>query len=152
MKLAVAHSSPSRRAPLLRHPASLLTTGNPTMATHVKVLGWLYIIGNGLMLLFAVLGGGLAAVGGLLSGDADAAAAGGIMGILAVVFALFAIPGMLIGWGLLNYKNWARILGIVFGVLNLINIPIGTAIGIYSLWVLFNDQVAASFRQGRLAY
>lgn len=122
------------------------------MATHVKVLGWLYLIGNGLMLAFAVLGGGLAAVLGLASGSADGAAAGGIMGILAVVFGLMAIPGMAIGWGLLNYKSWARILGIAFGILNLINIPIGTIIGIYSLWVLFNDEVAQNFRQGRLAY
>jgi hypothetical protein len=122
------------------------------MATHVKVLGWLYLIGNGLMLLFAVLGGGLAAVLGLASGSADGAAVGGIMGVLAVVFALMAVPGMAIGWGLLNYKSWARILGIAFGILNLINIPIGTIIGIYSLWVLFNEQVAQSFRQGRLAY
>lgn len=122
------------------------------MSTHVKILGWLYIIGNGLMLLFAVLGGGLAALGGLLSGDADAAAVGGIMGVVAVFFALIAIPGIVIGWGLLNYKGWARILGIIFGIINLINFPIGTAIGIYSLWVLFNDEVAAQFRRGKLAY
>lgn len=118
------------------------------MDKHVKIIGWLYIISSGIMLLLAVLGGGLAAVVGLSSGTADGAAAGGIMGVLSVLFGIMAVPGIIIGWGLLTYKNWARILGIIFSILNLVNIPIGTIIGAYSLWVLFNDEVAQRFRNG----
>ena len=123
------------------------------MSTHVKVIGWLYIIGNGLALLFAVLGGGLMAVLGLASGEPDAAAMGGIIGIITAVMGLLSIPGIIIGWGILNYKSWARILGIILAIINLIGFPIGTAIGIYTLWVLLNDEVAQRFRTGgQLAY
>ncbi|WP_263417374.1 hypothetical protein [Terriglobus albidus] len=42
----------------------------------------------------------------------------------------------LVCWGLLQRKPWARVLAIVFGVLALLKFPFGTALGIYTLWVL----------------
>jgi hypothetical protein len=42
-------------------------------------------------------------------------------------------------------KSWGRVLAIVVGVLNLINFPIGTLIGIYTLWVLFQNTAADYF-------
>lgn len=117
------------------------------MSTHIKVLGWLYIIGSAIMLVFGLLGGGLAAIGSLASGDAEAAAAGSIIGLLIGIFSVvFGLPGIVVGWGLLKRKGWARILAIILGILNLINFPFGTALGIYSLWVLFNDQAVAEFQ------
>jgi hypothetical protein len=49
---------------------------------------------------------------------------------------------------LLRRKNWGRILAIIVGVLDLANFPIGTAIGIYSLWVLLQDGASAYFAPG----
>ena len=43
---------------------------------------------------------------------------------------------ILTGYALLTQKNWGRILAIVVGILALIKIPFGTALGIYTLWVL----------------
>ena len=40
------------------------------------------------------------------------------------------------GYGLLTQKNWGRILAIILACLALIKIPFGTALGIYTLWVL----------------
>jgi len=64
----------------------------------------------------------------------------------------FFIPGIiayiLTGYGLLNYKSWARILAIILATLNLILFPIGTAIGIYTLWAMFNDETKALFEAG----
>jgi zinc-ribbon domain len=45
--------------------------------------------------------------------------------------------GFLAGWGLLNRQSWARLLAIVVGVISLFfQIPFGTALGVYTLWVL----------------
>jgi hypothetical protein len=49
------------------------------------------------------------------------------------------------GYGLLKYWNWARILVIVIAILNLFNFPFGTALGVYSLWVLFKPEVVRLF-------
>jgi hypothetical protein len=63
-----------------------------------------------------------------------------------VVFLLAtALPGLVGGIGLLRFRPWARILGIVVAVLNLIHVPFGTAVGIYGLWVLFNKETEALF-------
>jgi ABC-type glycerol-3-phosphate transport system permease component len=64
----------------------------------------------------------------------------------------FFLPGIiayiLAGYGLLKYKSWARILAIILALLNLILFPIGTVIGIYTLWVMFNDEAEALFEAG----
>ena len=63
-----------------------------------------------------------------------------MMGSIAAVVAIMTLVGsvlaFLTGFALLNRKSWGRILAIVAAVLALIKIPIGTAIGIYTLWVL----------------
>lgn len=43
---------------------------------------------------------------------------------------------LLTGYALLTRQPWGRVLAIVFGVLALIHFPLGTALGIYTLWVL----------------
>jgi hypothetical protein len=56
-----------------------------------------------------------------------------------------AIPGLVAGYGLLTWKSWGRILAIVVGILSLINFPLGTAVGIYTLWVLFQEEATDYF-------
>jgi len=62
----------------------------------------------------------------------------------------FFLPGIIAyvvaGYGLLNYKSWARILSIILAILNLILFPIGTALGIYTLIIMFNEETKALFR------
>ena len=62
----------------------------------------------------------------------------------------FALPGIiasaLAGYGLLKYKNWARIVAIVLAFVYILAIPIGTAVGIYTLIIMFNKGTAALFR------
>ncbi|MGA7156036.1 MAG: hypothetical protein WBY53_04275 [Acidobacteriaceae bacterium] len=43
---------------------------------------------------------------------------------------------VLTGYALLTRQPWGRVLGIIFGILALVHIPLGTALGIYTLWVL----------------
>ncbi len=42
----------------------------------------------------------------------------------------------LTGYALLTRQPWGRILAIVFAVFALFNLPFGTALGVYTLWVL----------------
>jgi hypothetical protein len=123
------------------------------MQTHVKVLGVLFIALSALSLcvaLFLIIGvGGLAGIIGTTADPEDAAIAIpiiGALGMAGVVFLLaLSLPGILTGWGLLNYKPWARILGIVLSVIHLIHIPFGTILGIYGLWVLLNKDTERLF-------
>ena len=48
-----------------------------------------------------------------------------------------AALGFVAGWGLLNRQPWARLIAIITGVISLFfEIPFGTALGVYTLWVL----------------
>lgn len=61
---------------------------------------------------------------------------GHIAPIIAVTSAFMALLALFTGFSLLTRKPWARVLAIVIGILSLIKIPFGTALGIYTLWVL----------------
>lgn len=116
------------------------------METHVKVIGWLHIAMNVLGLLAGLCVGGLVLTGGLISNDDTAITVTAIVAIILLsVFTILSIPGLIAGIGLLNFKNWARILAIILAVLNLMNIPIGTALGIYTLYVMLDDETSPLF-------
>jgi hypothetical protein len=48
--------------------------------------------------------------------------------------------GFLAGWGLMRRESWARILALVLSFISLVNIPFGTAIAVYTLWVLLPGE------------
>ena len=122
------------------------------MTTHVKVLGWFFIIFGAFYVLLAfgssMILGFIAALIGMEGGDDAAVGAGvlGLAGAAAFIFLLcIGIPGIITGIGLLKVKPWARIVAIVLSVLRLIDIPFGTALGVYGLWVLFNKDTERLF-------
>jgi len=51
-----------------------------------------------------------------------------------------AAAGFAAGWGLLQREPWARVLALILAFLDLINVPFGTALGVYTLWVLLPAQ------------
>jgi hypothetical protein len=55
--------------------------------------------------------------------------------------------GLVGGIGLLSYMSWARYLVIVVAALGCLNIPIGTLKGVYSLWVLLQDDTVKIFEK-----
>jgi hypothetical protein len=65
---------------------------------------------------------------------------------IGVVFLFCAAVGIAAGWGLLAHQPWARMLTIVFGALSLVDIPFGTALGIYTLWVLLPAESEQEYR------
>ena len=127
------------------------------MTTHVKVVAVLFIALSALGIcaaLFVGLAFGTASGIVAANADADAAVALPIIGVAGTALTVFllaiSLPGLIAGIGLLNLKPWARIVGIVLAIINLINIPIGTIFGGYALWVLLNKETEALF-SGRSA-
>jgi predicted nucleic acid-binding Zn ribbon protein len=57
-----------------------------------------------------------------------------------------AAAGLIAGWGLLQRESWARILTLVTGFLALLHPLLGTALGIYTLWVLLPAQSDAEYK------
>ncbi|MEJ2599260.1 MAG: hypothetical protein P8Z00_13070 [Anaerolineales bacterium] len=116
------------------------------MDTHIKVLGWLYIV----LGVLGLLGTGVVVLilvgSGLISGDQTAIS---VLVIVAAIvggfLVLVSLPGIVAGAGLLGYRPWARILTLILGILNLPGFPVGTVLGVYTLYVLLDDETARLF-------
>lgn len=85
----------------------------------------------------------------LVIGFVDEPAASAILSIiadvLAIVFIVISVPGILAGMGLYKRKEWARILTLILSVIEIFSFPFGTAIGIYSIWALIQPETIAAF-------
>lgn len=118
------------------------------MESHIKILAILFIAFGCLGLLAAVafflLGAGAGAT--ILASDqgsdaqVGAAWATGCMTFLAALIGILSIPSIVAGWGLWRHKSWSRILTMVIAVLNLPGFPVGTALGVYALVIMLNDE------------
>src|SRR5512140_3254831 len=125
------------------------------MLKHLQLLGVLYFIWGGVFVLlgisFLALALGTAAL-------VPAAETGGrfAAGLAATTFA--SLAGVTIIWGLVHgwdgvalrrHREWGRAVAMVLAILNLIVIPFGTALGIYALWVLAQDEIRPLFEAPR---
>ena len=63
-----------------------------------------------------------------------------LLSVVAIFILAKAACGFLAGWGLLQRESWARVIALVLGFISLFNIPFGTAVGVYTLWVLLPAQ------------
>jgi hypothetical protein len=111
------------------------------MKNHQKILGVLYLAFGLLgaviaVLLFTVKTGRL-----LLPAKMSMFAnAYGYASVIAWLFALIAMPALITGIALFKRLLWARMSALVLGFLSLFIIPLGTALGIYAIWVLVNNE------------
>jgi hypothetical protein len=117
------------------------------MQDHVKVIGILWII-FGSLSLFGALILSMILFGVSFIPDMGEVAPG-ILRLVGIVLSLFlallGLPKIIGGIGLLKGHEWGRILILVVSFLSLINIPFGTALGIYSMIILFNPQTVKLF-------
>jgi len=117
------------------------------MQQHVRILAWMHIIYSALLdvialFIVAVFGGA-----GALSHDRQAFMITGAVGMLiAAILFTISIPGMIAGIGLLKFRQWARILTIILAALHILSFPLGTALAIYTFWVLLNAQTTPLFQ------
>ena len=121
------------------------------MTTHLRVVAVLFLVAGGLLLLTGLVAGlffgGLTTLAGLSGGGDDVGQ--WVLGLTGAALTIFlmvlAIPAVATGWGLLKEKRWARTLGIILAAISLVNFWIGTAFGIYALWVLLNTRTEEIF-------
>jgi hypothetical protein len=122
----------------------VLTTGR--VARHVRLLAILWLILSlfrlipGLVLM-GIFGAGRAFIPGIPF------FVHGIVSGIGFMFIVGAVLGLAAGWGLLQREPWGRMLALVMGVLNLLDPPFGTALGIYTLWVLLPAESEQEYRQ-----
>jgi hypothetical protein len=118
------------------------------MDTHKRVLGILYVVTGILqMLVFFFISILFATLFPLIIAQADQDATwilewisrfGQLLGW--VLLLIFAIPSVVAGIGLLNNQRWALTTALILGCFKLFSFPIGTVIGIYTIWVFAEDQ------------
>jgi len=126
------------------------------MTKHIDLLGILFMAYGALELvgvavvglLGLAFGGGFGALG-ISEGDVGLVAVGGLYGGILLAAAafelLFAVPKVLVGTALRRRAPWARIGGLVLGCMALMNMPLGTMLGVFALVVLIDKDVAAEF-------
>jgi hypothetical protein len=113
---------------------------------HVTILGWLHLVGAALFLLMAVFVLVLLTGIGLATREAEAVRVLTVVGtLIGFLLLILGLPGLAAGYGLLTHRPWSRVLAIVLGIFNLMNIPLGTLIGIYTIWVLLQEKAANYF-------
>ncbi len=64
-----------------------------------------------------------------------------------IILAFFGVLHLVLAWGLFEREPWARFLGLALGFLALLRFPLGTALGIYTLWVLLPERSGAEYER-----
>jgi hypothetical protein len=122
---------------------------------HVDLLALLYVVGGALSVLtaagLALLALGALSIRGNVDGENAALAAGVTalaLGIVAVTLGAWGGASVLAGRALRRMSAAARHVCLALAVLNLFLLPFGTALGIYTLWVLLHHDARRLFTGG----
>ena len=122
------------------------------MLTHVKILAWFNVVLGALGVLagFVLFSGAMAVSEMFRYAVEEAGMPAELLQLLVVivtgVILVMSLPCLILGYGLMNLRPWARVLGIVLAALNLLNVPIGTAVSLYAFWVLLKPETEALFK------
>lgn len=118
------------------------------MEKHVTIVGALHIAFGALGIILAGIVFVAVVGGGFISGDDQALMITSIVGTAILAFLLIlSIPGIIAGIGVLKYASWARILMLIIAFLDLLNIPFGTILGAYTIWVLIDQRTVQLFEE-----
>lgn len=139
--------------PLMSPPAAdpVMHQRRSSMEGQVKVIGALQIVFGALAIvgaLFILISGDFAADAVEEEGDEPEAAAlvRSIMSVLGGVLLIYGALGIIGAIGLFNLQPWGRGVSFAFLGISLIQLPFGTALGIWGLIVLTRPETAELFR------
>ena len=109
------------------------------MRKHVRILGWLHVFLGIIDLCLGLIAFGVLSGIGALSGDVAAFGIMSIIGGFAGAFMLImALPNFICGLGLLRgWGGWVLVLAVILGLFNLMHVPVGTAIALYTFWIVW---------------
>ena len=121
------------------------------MESHKRVLGSLYIVTGSLQMAFVFgLSIFFSTIMAIVSHELDSGDAailelvGSVLQFLPIVIIIFfSLPSIIAGIGLLYKQKWALILALILGCFKLFSFPIGTALGVYTIWVYAEDNKQA---------
>lgn len=121
------------------------------MQDHIKIIGILWIVFGCFSLLAAAALFMILFGVSFFHGVLEDPVAPGILRVIAVFvsgfLALIGAPKIIGGIGLLKGKEWGRIVVLIVSFLSLMSVPFGTALGIYSIVILFNKDAIALFQK-----
>jgi len=123
---------------------------NNRLREHLRTLGILWIIVGAIFLLpaFAAMTFGTAASMFIPFHNAVAhTVAPFVVFLFGGTLLILGIGGICVGRALMLHRPWARMVAIVLGVFALFKFPLGTALGIYTLWVLLSNDAEAQYQQ-----
>lgn len=113
------------------------------MKTHHQLAAILNMAAGAFYLLAAIAVFIFMSMAGVIVATQGEHQGAGIIGIVTVAIicflAVLGLPSVIGGWALLVGKTWAKPLLLVLSILHLPNIPFGTALGVYTLWVLLSE-------------
>lgn len=122
------------------------TLDEAQLAQHVQIIAWLRIVTGGFMMLVGATAFVFLSGLGVLVADPVVFSILSFIGLIGGGFLfMLSVPSIVAGVGLLRRLAWARILALVVSFLDLVNFPIGTAISLYSFFVLLQDTAPAYF-------
>ncbi len=127
-------------------PAPPLMPQQNRIAGHIRLLGILWIAISVFRLLPGLIILGIFHHGFPFGGDVPEFV-GGIIQMVGWGFLVAGGIGIVAGWGLLERSPWARTLAIVLGFIGLLDMPFGTALGVYTLWVLLPARSEQEYRE-----
>jgi hypothetical protein len=122
-------------------PATAHPPPRPRMSVHLTVAAALHVALGAM----GVLGGVMLVLSG------RAAETGVLTDLLGVLLAAAALAGVVGGIGLFRGAVWARILVLAVSVVYLFDLPFGTALGAYSIWVLLHPGILQALAARRHA-
>ena len=117
------------------------------MKKHVTVVGAIHI-GFGFIGLIGALGVFFAlnfAKGVVGNEEIPSMVLSFLMVSVPLLIGFLSTLGLVGGIGLLSFQSWARYLVMIVAAIGCLNIPIGTLKGVYSLWVLLQDETIKLF-------
>lgn len=128
-------------------------TTESRLSRHLRLLGILWIAAGALNFLAA---GGAWLAGSVILPPLVSRGVPGfvptLVSSIAVLVLFKAVACLAAGWGLIERESWARLLAIILGIVSLFNVPFGTALGIYTMWVLLPAQADEEYaRMARAA-
>jgi len=116
------------------------------MDKHITLLATFYVALSAVGLLAAAIVFTAVVGGGLLSGEEEAIFITSTVGTaVSSLVAVLSLPGLLAAYGLFKRRNWGRYLTLVLGAMNVLNVPFGTALAVYTFWVLTQDDAIRLF-------
>ena len=113
---------------------------------HRKVLGILYVVFGALWAIGAIVVFTLFVLGVCPRSDKEGRMVALVLAAgLSIFLLLLAAVGLVAGLGMMRRRAWSKVPAFLAAVFSLPNFPLGTAVGIYTLWFWLQPNVGKLF-------